>query len=215
RSATLPPPLWCACSVGCSPRLPRVAPRFFVGGAVFLLAALVGRGGGCGGGGPAYPPLSSTAKYNLTPMGSSMWVLAVALEFVAFLLGGINFITTAMNARAPGMRAFDVPLVVWMIVVASLLFMASVGPLIAGAVMLLFDQNLGTGFFNPQRGGDPVLWQHLFWFFGHPEVYVVLLPAMGIVAEIITVFARKKMFAYRTVIYTVIATGVLSFFVWA
>ena len=81
--------------------------------------------------------------------------------------------------------------------------------------MLLFDQNLGTAFYNPARGGDRFLWQHLFWFFGHPEVYVVLLPAMGIVAEIMTVFSRKKMFAYKTVIYTVIATGALSFFVWA
>ena len=141
--------------------------------------------------------------------------MAVALEFVAFLLGGINFIVTAMNSRAPGMKAFDVPIVVWMIVIASILFMASVGPLIAGAVMLIFDQTLGTSFFNPSKGGDPVLWQHLFWFFGHPEVYVVLLPALGMVAEIMTVFARKKLFAYKTVIYTVIATGVLSFFVWA
>ncbi len=132
-------------------------------------------------------------------------MVAVALEFVAFLLGGINFITTAMNSRAPGMKMFDVPIVVWMIVIASILFMASVGPLIAGAVMLLFDQNLGTGFFDPARGGDPILWQHLFWFFGHPEVYVVLLPAMGIVAEIITVFARKKLFAYKTVLYTAFA----------
>ena len=103
------------------------------------------------------------------------------------------------------MRMFDVPIVVWMIVIASILFMASVGPLIAGAVMLLFDQQLGTGFFDPARGGDPVLWQHLFWFFGHPEVYVVLLPAMGIVAEVITVFSRKKLFAYKTVLYTTIA----------
>jgi cytochrome c oxidase subunit 1 len=140
---------------------------------------------------------------------------AVALEFVAFLLGGINFITTAMNSRAPGMKLYDVPMVVWMIVVASILFMASVGPLIAGAIMLLMDQQLGTAFFDPNRGGDPVLWQHLFWFFGHPEVYVVLLPAMGIVAEIITVFSRKKLFAYRTILYTVFGTGVLSFTVWA
>ena len=102
-----------------------------------------------------------------------------------------------------------------MIVIASILFMASVGPLIAGAVMLLFDQKLGTAFFDPARGGDPILWQHLFWFFGHPEVYVVLLPAMGIVAEVITVFSRKKLFAYKTVLYTAFATGVLSFFVWA
>src|SRR5262249_3573207 len=113
------------------------------------------------------------------------------------------------------MKMYDIPIVVWMIVIASILFMASVGPLIAGAAMLFMDQNVGTAFFDPDRGGDPILWQHLFWFFGHPEVYVVLLPAMGIVAEIMTVFARKKMFAYKTVIYTVVATGVLSFFVWA
>jgi len=120
-----------------------------------------------------------------------------------------------MNARAPGMKMYDIPMVVWMIVIASILFMASVGPLIAGAAMLLFDQTLGTGFFDPARGGDPLLWEHLFWFFGHPEVYVVLLPAMGIVAEVLTVFARKKLFAYRTVLWTAVATGVLSFFVWA
>ena len=102
---------------------------------------------------------------------------------------------------------WDIPVVVWMIVIASVLFMASVGPLIAGAIMLLFDQRLGTGFFDPGRGGDPLLWQHLFWFFGHPEVYVVLLPALGIVAEIITVFARKKLFGYRTILYTTWATG--------
>ncbi len=208
-------PLMCGCDDMVFPRINRLSYQLFLLSAIILLASLFVPGGGFGGAWTAYPPLSSTAKYNLTPMGSSMWVLAVAFEFVAFLLGGINFIVTAMNARAPGMKAFDVPLVVWMIVIASLLFMASVGPLIAGAVMLLFDQNLGTGFYNPTRGGDPILWQHLFWFFGHPEVYVVLLPAMGIVAEIMTVFARKKMFAYKTVIYTVIATGVLSFFVWA
>jgi cytochrome c oxidase subunit 1 len=134
---------------------------------------------------------------------------------VAFLIGGINFIVTAMNARAPGMRWTDVPMIVWMICIASILFMASVGPLLAGALMLLFDQNLGTTFFDPRGGGDPILWQHLFWFFGHPEVYVVLLPATGMVAEVITVFSRKKLFAYKTILFTVVGTGVLSFFVWA
>jgi cytochrome c oxidase subunit 1 len=197
------------------PRINRLSYQIFLVSVLVLIASLFVQGGGFGGAWTAYPPLSSVRAYNLTPYGATLWVVAVALEFVAFLLGGINFIVTAMNARAPGMKAFDVPLVVWMIVVASVLFMASVGPLIAGAVMLVFDQVLGTGFYNPARGGDPILWQHLFWFFGHPEVYVVLLPAMGIVAEIITVFSRKKMFAYRTVIGTVIATGVLSFFVWA
>src|SRR5262245_7547154 len=123
-----------------------------------------------------YPPLSAKAQYGLTGDGTTIFVFAVALEFVAFLLGGINFVTTAMNSRAPGMKLYDVPIVVWMIVIASILFMASVGPLIAGAVMLIFDQRLGTAFFDPDRGGDPILWQHLFWFFGHPEVYVLLLP---------------------------------------
>ena len=172
-------------------------------------------GGGFAGAWTAYPPLSAKPEYGLTPLGSSLWVVAVGLEFIAFLLGGINFITTAMNSRAPGMKLYDVPMVVWMLVVASVLFMCSVGPLLAGAIMLFMDQNIGTAFFNPDKGGDPVLWQHLFWFFGHPEVYVVLLPTVGIVAEIITVFARKKLFAYRTVLYTVFGTGVLSFTVWA
>ena len=137
------------------------------------------------------------------------------LEFVAFLLGGINFITTCMNSRAPGMKMWDIPMVVWMIVIASILFMLSVGPLLAGGIMMIFDQQLGTAFFDPDRGGDPILWQHLFWFFGHPEVYVVLLPAVGIVADVMTTFSRKKLFGYKTVLYTAIGTGVLSFTVWA
>jgi cytochrome c oxidase subunit 1 len=197
------------------PRINRLSYQLFFLSAVIIVVSLFVPGGGFGGAWTAYPPLSANRNFSLTPYGSTLWVLAVAFEFVAFLLGGINFIVTAMNSRAPGMKAFDVPLVVWTIVMASLLFMASVGPLIAGAVMLLFDQLLGTSFFNPNHGGDPFLWQHLFWFFGHPEVYVVLFPAMGIVAEVMTVFARKKLFAYRTVVYTFIATGVLSFFVWA
>jgi cytochrome c oxidase subunit 1 len=197
------------------PKINRLSYQIFLLSAIVLLASFFVPGGPFGGAWTAYPPLSADASYSMTPWGSSMWLIAVALEFVAFLLGGINFVTTAMNSRAPGMKMFDVPIVVWMIVLASILFMASVGPLIAGAVMLLFDQLIGTGFYDPARGGDPILWQHLFWFFGHPEVYVVLLPALGIVAEVITVFARKKLFAYRTVIYTAVATGIISFFVWA
>src|SRR5262245_41994699 len=197
------------------PRINRLSYQLFLLSAVGRVVSLFVQNGGFGGAWTAYPPLSANKDYNLTPLGATLWVVAVALEFVAFLLGGINFIVTSMNSRAKGMRAFDVPIVVWTIVLASILFMAGVGPLIAGAVMLLFDQLLGTSFFNPNRGGDPILWQHLFWFFGHPEVYVVLLPAMGIVADVMCVFARKKLFAYRAIIYTLIATGVLSFFVWA
>jgi cytochrome c oxidase subunit 1 len=208
-------PLMIGCDDMVFPRLNRLSYQIFLLSAIVILVSLFVPGGGFGGAWTAYPPLSAKAQYSLTGWGSTLWLVAVALEFVAFLLGGINFVTTAMNSRAPGMKMYDIPMVVWMIVVASILFMASVGPLIAGAVMLFMDQNIGTAFFDPDRGGDPILWQHLFWFFGHPEVYVVLLPATGIVAEIITVFARKKLFAYKTVLYTVFGTGVLSFTVWA
>ena len=208
-------PLMLGCDDMVFPKINRLSYQIFLLSAVVILWSLFVEGGGFAGAWTAYPPLSAKAEYSLTPLGSSLWLVAVALEFVAFLLGGINFVTTAMNSRAPGMKLYDIPMVVWMIVVASILFMVSVGPLIAGAVMLFMDQNIGTAFFDPNRGGDPILWQHLFWFFGHPEVYVVLLPAIGIAAEIITVFARKKLFAYRTVLYTVFGTGVLSFTVWA
>jgi cytochrome c oxidase subunit I len=208
-------PLMIGCDDMVFPRINRLSYQIFLLSAIVLIISFFVPGGGFGGAWTAYPPLSAEAQYSMTPLGSTLWLVAVALEFVAFLLGGINFIVTAMNGRAPGMKYSDVPIVVWMIVIASILFMASVGPLIAGAIMLFFDQTLGTGFYDPTKGGDPVLWQHLFWFFGHPEVYVVLLPAMGIVAEIITVFSRKKLFAYKTVLMTVFATGILSFFVWA
>ena len=207
-------PLMIGCDDMVFPRLNRLSYQLFLLSALVLVASFLVKGGAFSGAWTAYPPLSARSQYNLTPAGASLWLVAVAVEFVAFLLGGINFVTTVMNSRAPGMKMFDLPMVVWMIVIASILFMASVGPLVAGAVMLLFDQLLGTAFYDPARGGDPVLWQHLFWFFGHPEVYVVMLPAMGIVAEVITVFARKKLFAYKTVLYTAAGTGVLSFFVW-
>jgi cytochrome c oxidase subunit 1 len=208
-------PLMIGCDDMVFPRLNRLSYQIFLISAIILLISLALPGGGFGGAWTAYPPLSVSQQYNLTPYAAPLWLLAVALEFVAFLLGGINFITTVMNARAPGMKMFDIPIVVWMIVIASILFMASVGPLVAGSVMLLMDQTIGTGFYDPKLGGDPILWQHLFWFFGHPEVYVVLLPAMGIVAEIMTTFSRKKLFGYKTVFYTTVATGIISFFVWA
>jgi cytochrome c oxidase subunit 1 len=208
-------PLMIGCDDMVFPKINRLSYQIFLISVLILFSSFFVAGGAFGGAWTSYPPLSAKANYNLTPLGSSLWLGAVALEFVAFLLGGINFVVTVMNARAPGMKMWDIPIVIWMIIIASILFMASVGPLVAGAVMLLFDQLLGTGFYDPARGGDPILWQHLFWFFGHPEVYVVLLPAMGIVADVMTVFSRKKLFAYKTVLYTAFATGILSFFVWA
>jgi len=125
------------------PRINRLSYQIFLISAIVLIASLFVPGGGFGGAWTAYPPLSSNAEYSLTPLGSTLWLVAVALEFVAFLLGGINFITTLMNSRAPGMKMHDIPMVLWMIVIASILFMASVGPLIAGAVMLFMDQVVG------------------------------------------------------------------------
>jgi cytochrome c oxidase subunit 1 len=208
-------PLMIGCDDMVFPRINRLSYQIFLLSAIVLIASFFVQGGGFGGAWTAYPPLSAKAEYSLTSLGSSLWVVAVALEFAAFLMGGINFVTTVMNSRAPGMKLYDIPMVVWMIVIASILFMASVGPLIAGAVMLFMDQQVGTAFFDPDKGGDPVLWQHLFWFFGHPEVYIVLMPALGIVADVVCVFSRKKLFAYKTVLYTAFGTGVLSFTVWA
>ena len=113
------------------------------------------------------------------------------------------------------MTIWRLPLLVWMEITAAVVFLLSVGPLIAGALMLLMDRTLGTSFFRPDGGGDPLLWEHLFWFFGHPEVYVVALPGFGIMLEIIPVFARKPIFGYRTMIWSTIAAGLLSFVVWA
>lgn len=207
-------PLMIGCDDMVFPRLNRLSYQVFLLSIVVLFASFFVQGGGFGGAWTSYPPLSNNADYNLTPLGAPLWLLAIALEIVAFLLGGINFITTVMNSRAPGMKMYDIPMVIWMIVIACILFMASVGPLIAGSIMLLFDQTIGTKFFTVE-GGDPLLWQHLFWFFGHPEVYVVLLPAMGVVIEIICTFSRKKLFGYKGILYTTFATGILSFFVWA
>ena len=172
-----------------------------------------------------YPPLS--AGYNSLPhetgmdilvnlaTGPSILILAVALEFFSMLMGGINFMVTSLNMRAKGMKLMDVPLVVWMVNLASLDFMFSVGPLIAGAVMLLFDRVFGTGFYDPARGGDPILFQHLFWFFGHPEVYVIFLPALGIVGEILPTFTRKPLFGYKIIVVATIASAFIALIVWA
>ncbi len=186
---------------------------------VILTLSFLAPGGAFGGGWTAYPPLSA-GGYNgrldfFSGMGGNLWILAVALEFIAFLMGGINFLVTSFNMRAPGMSWFRMPVVIWMFIISILIFMFSVGPLIAGAVMLLLDRTVGTGFYNPAVGGDPILFQHLFWFFGHPEVYVLLLPAIGFLAEILSTFSRKPIFGYKMIIYSTMIAGVLSFIVWA
>ncbi len=180
-----------------------------------LLSSFFVPQGAAAAGWTGYAPLSADATYSGVQWGQTLWILALALEFTSFLMGGINFLTTTITMRAPGMSMFRLPIMVWMQIIAAIVFMLSVGPLIAGAVMLLVDQTAGTGFFMPQRGGDPLLWQHLFWFFGHPEVYVVLLPGIGAILEIMPVFARKPIFGYRPIVYSTIVAAALSFIVWA
>jgi len=197
------------------PRLNMLSFWVFALASLVLLSSFFVPGGAASAGWTGYPPLSAKAAYTGVNWGLNLWLLALALEFASFLMGGVNFLTTAINLRAPGMTFFRLPLVVWMQLTAAVIFMLSVGPLIAGAVMLLMDRVVGTTFFLPEGGGQPLLWQHLFWFFGHPEVYVILLPGLGIVLEVVTVFSRKPVFAYRPIIYATIIAGFLSFIVWA
>ncbi len=180
-----------------------------------LVASMFAPEGPGAAGWTAYTPLSDNPIYTGVYLGQDLWILATALEFASFLMGGVNFLTTVFNMRAPGMSLMRLPLFVWMEITAALVFLLSVGPLIAAAIMLLLDRRLGTGFFRPDRGGDPLMWEHLFWFFGHPEVYVVALPGFGIMLEVMPVFARKPIFGYKMMVYSTIAAGLLSFVVWA
>ncbi len=197
------------------PRLNMLSVWTFALSSLVLLISFLVPGGAAAAGWTGYPPLSAKPIYTGVAWGLNLWILALALEFASFLMGGINFLTTTVNLRAPGLSMFRLPLLVWMEITAAVLFMLSVGPLIAGAVMLLLDRVAGTSFYIPEGGGDPLLWQHLFWFFGHPEVYVILLPGLGIILEILPVFSRKPIFGYRPFIYSTIAAGILSFVVWA
>ncbi|MEE9275203.1 MAG: cbb3-type cytochrome c oxidase subunit I [bacterium] len=197
------------------PRLNMMSVWVFTLASAVLLLSFFTEDGPAAAGWTGYPPLSAKTDYVGVGLGMDLWLLALALEFASFLMGGINFLVTPINMRARGMSFLRMPLFVWMVMSASLLFLLSVGPIIAGAVFLLMDRNLGTAFFDPAGGGDPLLWQHLFWFFGHPEVYVIFLPGLGIMIEVTVAFARKTIFGYKPIIIAVIAAGILSFTVWA
>lgn len=197
------------------PRLNMMSFWTILTASLVMLASFFVPQGAAAAGWTGYAPLSSNATYSGVNWGQTLWILGLALEFTSFLMGGVNFLTTTITMRAPGMSLMRLPLMVWMQNLAAIIFMLSVGPLIAGAVLLLLDQTAGTGFFSPAQGGDPLLWQHLFWFFGHPEVYVVLLPGIGAILEIMPVFARKPIFGYRPIVYSTIVAAALSFIVWA
>jgi cytochrome c oxidase subunit I len=184
-----------------------------VAGLVMISGFLV-KGGAAAAGWTGYAPLSEQSA-QLGEKGQDLWIVALIIIAAASLLGSINFITTILKMRAPGMTMFRMPIFVWNTLVTSLLGLLAIPVLSAGLIMLFIDRNLGGSFFDPSRGGNAILWQNVFWFFGHPEVYILILPAFGIVSEIIPVFSRKPLFGYRAFVFATLSIGALSFAVWA
>ncbi len=176
-----------------------------------LISTLFMEGGGPAFGWTFYAPLSTT----FAPASTDFFIFAVHLLGISSIMGAINIIATILNMRAPGMTLMKMPLFVWTWLITAFLLIA-VMPVLAGAVtMMLTDRNFGTSFFDAAGGGDPVLFQHVFWFFGHPEVYIMILPAFGVVSQIIPTFARKQLFGYASMVYATAAIAFLSFIVWA
>jgi cytochrome c oxidase subunit 1 len=154
------------------------------------------------------------ARYTGAGLGQQLWIIGVVIFGASSLLGSVNYITTVINMRAPGMTLFRMPLSIWSLFITAILALLAVPVLAAAVIMLFFDLTINTTFFLPAEGGQPLLWQHLFWFFGHPEVYILILPAMGIVSDIIANGSRKPVFGYHSMVYAIITIAFLGWIVW-
>ena len=209
-----------------SPFLNMLSYWFFFMASCVMFYSLFLSTGPFSGGWTGYPPLSALPQASTgSGTGMTLWLISLTLFVVSVLLGGINYITTVLNLRTKGMGMFRMPLTIWAFFVTAILGLLSFPVLASGFFMLIFDRGLGTSFFLSEIfidgqaldrvGGSPILYQHLFWFLGHPEVYIIILPAMGIVSEVLSVHARKPIFGYKAMVYSILGIGFLSFIVWA
>ncbi|MDX1685345.1 MAG: cbb3-type cytochrome c oxidase subunit I, partial [Saprospiraceae bacterium] len=209
-----------------SPFLNMLSYWFFFLAGIVMLASLFLNTGPFSGGWTAYPPLSALPQASSgSGAGMTLWLVSLTFFVVSVLLGGMNYITTVLNLRTKGMTMWRMPLTIWAFLVTAILGLLSFPVLVSGFFLLIFDRALGTSFFLSDIfiagealnhvGGSPILYQHLFWFLGHPEVYIIILPAFGLVSEVISVHARKPIFGYRAMVYSILAIGFLSFIVWA
>jgi cytochrome c oxidase subunit I len=183
-------------------------------GGILLLLGFV-TGGTAAAGWTSYAPLSEDRPLAATGYGQDLWIVALVLIGTSSILGAINFLVTIFKMRAPGMTLFRMPILVWTILVTSVLVLMATPVITSALIMLFIDRNYGGAFFDPSRGGDAILYQNIFWFYSHPAVYVMVLPAMGFVSEILPVFSRKPLFGYKAFVFATAAIGALGFSVWA
>lgn len=209
-----------------SPFINMLSFHFFFWGTVVLMASFFVETGPAAAGWTVYPPLSALPQAMPgSGLGMMLWITALVLFVVGVLMGGLNYITTVLNMRTKGMSLMRMPLIVWALFTVAVLGLLSFPPAVAAFILLLFDHSLGTSFYLsdiyiagqalPQQGGNVLLYLHLFWFLGHPEVYIVLLPALGIASELISTHARKPIFGYKVMVYSILGIAFVSFIVWA
>jgi cytochrome c oxidase subunit I len=182
-------------------------------GVLLLLGFLTG--GAAQAGWTSYSPLAEDRALSSTGPGQDLWIMALVLIGTSSILGGINFLVTIFKMRAPGMTMFRMPILVWTVLVTSVLVVMATPVLASALIMLFIDRNYGGHFFDPSTGGNAILWQNVFWFYSHPAVYIMVLPAMGMISEILPVFSRKPLFGYKAFVFATAGIGALGFSVWA